>query len=63
MGQNPDDFYSGTDLIDNEIGTVNVVVIAAEMLGRFDLSSLKKAMMARETNEVARLIHSYSYRR
>ena len=51
-------FYYGTDLIGNEIGAAakNVVGIAAGMLEGLDLSSLKGALMARGTSEVARLI-------
>ena len=48
----------GTDLIGNEIGAAakNVIGIAAGMLEGLDLSSLKGALMARGTGEVARLI-------
>lgn len=51
-------FYYGTDLIGNEIGAAakNVIGIAAGMLEGFDLMSLKGALMARGTNEIARLI-------
>lgn len=51
-------FYYGTDLIGNEIGAAakNVIGIAAGMLEGLDLSSLKGALMARGTSEVARLI-------
>lgn len=51
-------FYYGTDLIGNEIGAAlkNVIGIAAGMLDGMGLSSLKGALMARGTNEVARLI-------
>lgn len=51
-------FYYGTDLVGNEIGAAakNVVGIAAGMLEGFDLASLKGALMARGTNEIARLI-------
>lgn len=51
-------FYYGTDLIGNEIGAAakNVIGIAAGMLDGLDLSSLKGALMARGTNEIARLI-------
>lgn len=51
-------FYYGTDLIGNEIGAAakNVIGIAAGMLDGFGLSSLKGALMARGTREVARLI-------
>lgn len=51
-------FYYGTDLVGNEIGAAakNVIGIAAGMLEGFDLVSLKGALMARGTNEIARLI-------
>lgn len=51
-------FYYGTDLIGNEIGAAakNVIGIAAGMLEGLDLTSLKGALMARGTNEIARLI-------
>lgn len=51
-------FYYGTDLIGNEIGAAakNVIGIAAGMLEGMDLSSLKGALMARGTSEIARLI-------
>ncbi len=51
-------FYYGTDLIGNEIGAAakNVMGIAAGILEGLDLSSLKGALMARGTNEIARLI-------
>ena len=51
-------FYYGTDLIGNEIGAAakNVIGIAAGMLEGLDLSSLKGALMARGTAEIARLI-------
>lgn len=51
-------FYYGTDLIGNEIGAAakNVIGIAAGMLDGFDLTSLKGALMARGTSEIARLI-------
>ena len=51
-------FYYGADLIGNEIGAAakNVIGIAAGMLEGLDLSSLKGALMARGTSEVARLI-------
>ncbi len=51
-------FYYGTDLIGNEIGAAskNVVGIAAGMLDGLNMSSLKGALMARGTREVARLI-------
>lgn len=51
-------FYYGTDLIGNEIGAAakNVIGIAAGMLDGIGLSSLKGALMARGTREIARLI-------
>ena len=51
-------FYYGQDLIGNEIGAAakNVVGIAAGMLDGYGLSTLKGALMARGTREVARLI-------
>lgn len=51
-------FYFGTDLIGNEIGAAakNVIGIAAGMLDGIGLSSLKGALMARGTREIARLI-------
>ena len=51
-------FYYGTDLIGNEIGAAakNVIGIAAGILEGLDLSSLKGALMARGTSEIARLI-------
>ena len=51
-------FYYGTDLIGNEIGAAskNVIGVAAGMLEGLDLSSLKGALMARGTGEIARLI-------
>lgn len=51
-------FYYGTDMIGNEIGAAakNVIGIAAGMLEGLDLSSLKGALMARGTSEIARLI-------
>ena len=51
-------FYYGDDLIGNEIGAAakNVIGIAAGMLDGLKLSSLKGALMARGTREVARLI-------
>ena len=51
-------FYYGTDLIGNEIGAAakNVMGIAAGMLEGLDLSSLKGALMARGTGEIARLV-------
>ena len=51
-------FYYGSDLIGNEIGAAakNVIGIAAGMLDGFELGTLKGALMARGTREVARLI-------
>ena len=51
-------FYFGTDLIGNEIGGAakNVIGIAAGILDGLDMSSLKGALMARGTREIARLI-------
>lgn len=51
-------FYYGQDLIGNEVGaaTKNVMGVAAGMLDGLGLSSLKGALMARGTREVARLI-------
>lgn len=51
-------FYFGTDLIGNEIGAAskNVVGIAAGILDGLNLSSLKGALMARATREIARII-------
>ena len=51
-------FFSGDDLIGNEIGAAakNVIGIAAGMLDGFDISSLKGPLMSRGTHEVARLI-------
>lgn len=51
-------FYYGDDLIGNEIGAAakNVIGIAAGMLDGLKLSSLKGALMARGTHEVAKLI-------
>lgn len=53
-------FYYGTDLIGNEIGGAakNVIGIAAGMLEGADLCSLKGALMARGTREIARLIQA-----
>lgn len=53
-------FYFGTDLIGNEIGGAakNVIGIAAGMLDGLDMSSLKGALMARGTREIARLIEA-----
>ena len=51
-------FYIGTDLIGSEIGAAakNVVGIAAGMLDGAGYTSLKGALMARGTREIARLI-------
>ena len=51
-------FYYGNDLIGNEVGAAakNVVGIAAGMLDGYHLGTLKGALMARGTREVARLI-------
>ncbi len=51
-------FYYGQDMIGNEIGAAakNVVGIAAGMLDGFGLTTLKGALMARGTREIARLI-------
>ena len=51
-------FYYGTDLIGTEVGaaTKNVVGIAAGMLDGAQLTSLKGALMARGTREIAMLI-------
>lgn len=51
-------FYYGTDLIGNEIGGAakNVIGIAAGILDGLDMASLKGALMARATREIARLI-------
>ncbi|MHC1694157.1 MAG: NAD(P)H-dependent glycerol-3-phosphate dehydrogenase [Eubacteriales bacterium] len=53
-------FYYGTDLIGSEIGAAskNVVGIAAGMLDGLGRSSLKGALMARGTREIARLIEA-----
>ena len=53
-------FYSGEDLIGNEVGAAakNVVGIAAGFLDGKGLSSLKGALMSRGTREVARLIQA-----
>lgn len=52
--------YYGHDLIGNEIGAAakNVIGIAAGMLDGFNYSSLKGALMARGSREIARLIKS-----
>lgn len=51
-------FYLGTDLIGSEIGAAakNVIGIAAGMLDGLKYTSLKGALMARGTREIARLI-------
>ena len=51
-------FYYGQDLIGNEIGAAakNVIGIAAGMLDGYGLGTLKGALMARGTYEVAKLI-------
>ena len=51
-------FYYGTDLIGSEIGAAakNVIGIAAGILDGLNYSSLKGALMARGTREIARLI-------
>lgn len=51
-------FYVGIDLIGNEIGAAakNVIGIAAGMLDGINYTSLKGALMARGTREIARLI-------
>lgn len=51
-------FYYGTDLIGNEIGGAakNVIGIAAGILDGLNMTSLKGALMARGTREIARLI-------
>lgn len=51
-------FYYGIDLIGNEIGAAakNVIGIAAGMLDGINYTSLKGALMARGTREIARLI-------
>ena len=51
-------FYYGEDMIGNEIGAAakNVIGIAAGILDGSGLSTLKGALMARGTREVARLI-------
>lgn len=51
-------FYLGTDLIGSEIGAAakNVIGIAAGMLDGMHYTSLKGALMARGTREIARLI-------
>lgn len=51
-------FYYGQDLLGNEIGAAakNVIGIAAGMLDGLGYSSLKGALMARGTKEIARLV-------
>jgi len=51
-------FYIGTDLIGSEIGAAakNVIGIAAGMLDGAGYTSIKGALMARGTREIARLI-------
>jgi glycerol-3-phosphate dehydrogenase (NAD(P)+) len=51
-------FYLGTDLIGSEIGAAakNVIGIAAGILDGLGYTSLKGALMARSTREIARLI-------
>lgn len=51
-------FYQGSDMVGTEIGAAakNVMGIAAGMLDGGNMSSLKGALMARGTREVARLI-------
>ncbi len=51
-------YYQGNDMIGTEIGAAakNVMGIAAGMLDGADISSLKGALMARGTREIARLI-------
>lgn len=53
-------FYYGEDLIGNEVGaaTKNVIGIAAGLLDGLGLPSLKGALMARGTREIARLIEA-----
>ncbi len=53
-------FYYGEDLIGTEIGaaTKNVIGIAAGLLDGLGLPSLKGALMARGTREIARLIEA-----
>lgn len=53
-------FYYGRDMIGNEIGAAakNVIGIAAGMLDGFELGTLKGALMARGTHEVAGLIEA-----
>lgn len=51
-------FYYGQDLLGNEIGAAakNVIGIAAGMLDGLGFASLKGALMARGTKEIARLV-------
>lgn len=53
-------FYYGADLIGNEVGgaSKNVIGIAAGLLDGLGLSTLKGALMARGTREIARLIRA-----
>ena len=53
-------FYIGTDLIGSEIGAAakNVIGIAAGMLDGAGYTSIKGALMARGTREIARLIEA-----
>ena len=53
-------FYIGTDLIGSEIGAAakNVIGIAAGMLDGAGRTSIKGALMARGTREIARLIQA-----
>ena len=53
-------FYYGDDLVGNEVGaaTKNVIGIAAGLLDGLELPSLKGALMARGTREIARLIEA-----
>ena len=53
-------YYQGKDMIGTEIGAAakNVMGIAAGMLDGSNMSSLKGALMARGTREIARLIRA-----
>lgn len=53
-------FYYGDDLVGNEVGaaTKNVIGIAAGLLDGLGLPSLKGALMARGTREIAKLIEA-----
>ncbi len=53
-------FYYGQDLLGNEIGAAakNVIGIAAGMLDGLGYASLKGALMARGTKEIARLVRT-----